>query len=47
MQVENSDKETPNASVEDLDRGAKKDQDSVNSLYLKIGDKEYNYNDLL
>ena len=46
MQVENSDKETPNASVEDLDRGAKKDQDSVNSLYLKIGDKEYNYNDL-
>ena len=46
MQVENSDKETPNASVQDLDKGATKDQDSVNSLYLKIGDKQYNYNDL-
>ena len=25
---------------------AKTDQDSVNSLYLKIGDKEYNFEDL-
>jgi hypothetical protein len=40
--VEVSDKEAPKASVEDLNRLAKKDQDSVTSLYLKIGDKEYN-----
>jgi hypothetical protein len=46
MQVEVSDKEVPNSSVQQLDLSAKKDQDSVNSLYLKIGDKEYNYNDL-
>jgi hypothetical protein len=46
MMVEVSDKELPNAPVEDLDKAAKKDQDSVNSLYLKIGDKEYNYQDL-
>ena len=46
MQVEKSDKEFP-ASVEELDKSAKKDQDSVNSLYLKIGDKEYTYEDLL
>ncbi len=47
MQVEYSDKEAPNASVEDLHKAAKKDQDSVNSLYLKIGDKEYKYKDLI
>jgi hypothetical protein len=47
MQVEKSDKELPGASVEELDKSAKKDQDSVNSLYLKIGDKEYTYEDLL
>lgn len=47
MQVEKSDKEAPGSSVQDLDISAKKDQDSVNSLYLKIGDKEYNYQDLL
>jgi hypothetical protein len=29
-----------------LGRIAKKDQDSVTSLYLKIGDKEYNFQDL-
>jgi hypothetical protein len=46
MQVEKSDKEAPGSSVEQLDISAKKDQDIVNSLYLKIGDKEYNYNDL-
>jgi hypothetical protein len=47
MEVEKSDKEAPNSSVEQLDLSAKKDQDNVNSLYLKIGDKEYNYNDLI
>ena len=47
MQVEVSDKELPGASVEELRSTAKKDQDSVNSLYLKIGDKEYSYQDLL
>lgn len=47
MVVEWSDKEVPNASVEELHKSAKKDQDSVNSLYLKICDKEYNYEDLL
>ena len=46
MQVENSDKEAPGSSIEQLDVSAKKDQDIVNSLYLKIGDKEYNYQDL-
>jgi hypothetical protein len=46
MQVEKSDKEAPKSSVQDLDKSARADQDSVNSLYLKIGDKEYNYNDL-
>jgi hypothetical protein len=47
MQVEWSDKESPGATVDDLRSAAKKDQDSVNSLYLKLGDKEYNYQDLL
>jgi len=47
MVVEWSDKEVPNASVEELHKSAKKDQDSVNSLYLKIGNKEYQYEDLL
>jgi hypothetical protein len=47
MQVEKSDKEAPGSSVLDLDKSAKKDQDSVNSLYLQIGDKVYNYNDLV
>jgi hypothetical protein len=46
MQVEISDKETPGATPEELKLAAKTDQDSVNSLYLKIGDKEYNYEDL-
>jgi hypothetical protein len=45
MEVEQSDKEIPGASVEELTNAAKKDQDSVNSLYLK--DEEYTYNDLL
>jgi hypothetical protein len=47
MTVAISDKEYPSASVEQLSESAKKDQDSVNSLYLKIDDKEYNYQDLL
>jgi hypothetical protein len=46
MQVELSEKDTPGATVEDLKLSAKTDQDSVNSLYLKIGDKEYNFDDL-
>jgi hypothetical protein len=44
--MEISDKEAPNTSVEDLNKIAKKDQDSVTSLYLKIGDKEYSREDL-
>jgi len=47
MQVEWSEKEAPGASVEELHKSAKKDQDSVNSLYLKINDKEYKYEDLI
>ena len=47
MQVEWSDKEAPGASVEELHTSAKKDPDSVNSLYLKIGDREYTYADLI
>ena len=47
MPVEWSDKEAPGASVEELHKSAKKDQDSVNSLYFKIGDKEYKYDDLI
>jgi hypothetical protein len=46
MQVEISDKESPGATVEDLHNAAKKDQDSVNSMYLRINDKEYNSDDL-
>jgi len=47
MQVEISDKDIPGAKPEDLKAETKKDQDSVNSLYLQIGNKTYNYNDLL
>ncbi len=43
MQEEVSDKEKPN---ENLDLVAKHDQDIVNSLNLKIGDKEYKFQDL-
>ena len=46
MQVEFSEKDSPGATIEDLKLAAKTDQDSVNSLYLKIGDKEYNFDDL-
>jgi hypothetical protein len=43
MQEEVSDKEKPNGN---LDLAAKHDQDIVNSLYLKISDKEYNFQEL-
>jgi hypothetical protein len=46
MQVEISNLEMPGASVKELSEAAKKDQDSVNSLYLKIDDKEYKYDNL-
>ena len=41
-----SDKEAPNRTVEDLHKIARKDQDSVTTLYLKIDDKEYKKEDL-
>ncbi|HEY6885536.1 MAG TPA: hypothetical protein VI278_15995 [Nitrososphaeraceae archaeon] len=44
--MEISDKEALKASVDQLDKIAKKDQDIVTSLYLEIGDKEYNRADL-
>lgn len=47
MVVEISDKEVPGASVEDLSIAAKKDQDGVNSLHLRIDNKEYSYDDLV
>ena len=47
MVVEISDKEVPGASIEDLSSAAKKDQDGVNSLNLRIDDEEYTYDDLL
>ncbi len=46
MQVEFSDKESPGSSDAQLAEAAKNDQDSVNSLYLKIGDKEFSYENL-
>ena len=47
MVVEISDKEYPGATVDDLASSAKQDQDSVNSLYLKIDDKEYGYDEVV
>lgn len=46
MPVEISDKEMPGGTPEELKLAAKTDQDSVNSLYLMIGDKVYNFEDL-
>jgi hypothetical protein len=46
MEVEFSQKDRPDATIEDLKLAAKTDQDSVNSMYLKIGDKEYSLEDL-
>jgi hypothetical protein len=45
-EVEITNKDLPNATAGELKAEAKKDQDSVNSLYLKIGDKEYNFDEL-
>jgi hypothetical protein len=39
MEVEISEKEVPGSTEEDLHSAATKDQDSVNSLYLKVNDK--------
>lgn len=47
MEVEVSEKEVLGSTEEDLHSAATKDQDSVNSLYLKVNDKEYSYEDLL
>jgi hypothetical protein len=46
MHVEYSQFEAPGASADDLSVSAKKDQDKVNSLYLKIDNKEYMMNNL-
>jgi len=46
MEVEISTKDLPNATPEDLKAATIADQDNVNSLYLKIGDKEYNFDEL-
>jgi hypothetical protein len=48
LESEISQKEFPKALTDqDLSKAASTDAGSVNSLYLKIGDKEYNYQDLL
>jgi hypothetical protein len=44
--MEISDKEAPKSSVGDLSKIAKKDQDSITSLYLKIDNKEFSRQDL-
>jgi hypothetical protein len=46
MHVEISDLEMPGASAKELSDAAKEDQDKTNSLYLKIDDKEYKYDNL-
>jgi hypothetical protein len=46
MHVEISEFESPGASAKDLSDAAKQDQDKVNSLYLKVDDKEYMMNNL-
>jgi hypothetical protein len=46
MHVEISDLEMPGASAKELSDAAKEDQDRTNSLYLKIDDKEYKYDNL-
>jgi len=45
--MEITDKESPNSSIDQLSQISKQDQDSVTTLHLKIGDKDYNYQDLL
>lgn len=44
--VEFSTAEVPNATVEELHRLAKNDQDNVKTLALKINDKEFSFEDL-
>jgi len=46
MQVAITEAEFPGASDKEMAESAKKDQDSVNSLYLKIDDKEYKVENL-
>jgi hypothetical protein len=46
MSVVITDKEKPNASIEELHNLAKKDQDSVTSLALTVGNKTYSFDDL-
>jgi hypothetical protein len=41
-----SEGEKPGSTVDELHALAKKDQDNVTDLYLKIDDKEYNFEDL-
>ena len=44
--MEISDKEAPTSSIEELHKIAMKDQDSITSLYLKLGDKVYSLQEL-
>jgi hypothetical protein len=44
--VESSVAESPGATIDDLHRIAKNDQDHVTSLYLRINDTEYSHEDL-
>ena len=46
MVVEVSEKDFPGKSIQELRKIAKKDQDSVTNLYLKIDDREYNSEEL-
>jgi len=46
IEVEVSASEVPGATIERLHQIAKKDQDNVNSLFLQINNKEYEYDDL-
>jgi hypothetical protein len=45
--VEASQAESPGATIDDLHKIAKNDQDHVTSLYLRINDTEYSHEDLL
>lgn len=47
ISVEASQAESPGATIDDLHKIAKNDQDHVTSLFLKINDTELNYQDLL
>jgi hypothetical protein len=45
-EVEITNKDLPDATADELKAATKADMDSFNSLYLKIGDKEYNFDEL-